>query len=271
MQAMPNQISVFDYMNSVNSIDSTTFLNPTSTNIISFPSQTSTNPHPNRRPQQRVSPIRDADVTNQIYKSLLSTGRYGLRNATIFALQLAIGRRTNDILRMTIGTVYDYKTNSIKSYIRVDEHKTGKTIRDLPIPTKTQELLTKYLKTLKSRKPDSLLFPSQKHNADGSQRPLNTASLDYIYQVATTALFSSLNLDRTHISSYAARKTFCYDLYIKSMMENNGIVPGTNIYVIDYLQSFLNHHSNQDTMRYIGVYDSISMEMANSIAEKYDF
>jgi hypothetical protein len=55
------------------------------------------------------------------------------------------------------------------------------------------------------------------------------------------------------------------------MTENNGFVPGTNIYVVDYLQSFLNHASSQDTMRYIGVYDSISMEMAESIAEKYDF
>ena len=55
------------------------------------------------------------------------------------------------------------------------------------------------------------------------------------------------------------------------MTENNGMIPGTNIYVVDYLQSFLNHNSNQDTMRYIGVYDNLSMNMADSIAEKYDF
>jgi len=265
------QLSIFDLIPATSSINpSTESTHNTPASIIPFPNSPK-NSHPNRKPQQRVSPIRNAEITNQIYKALLNSGRYGLRNATIFALQLAIGRRTNDILRMTFGTVYDYTTNSIKPYIRVDEHKTGKTIRDLPIPAKTRELLLKYTKTLKSRRPDSLLFPSQKHNADGSQRPLNTASLDYIYQVATTAIYSALDIDQTHISSYAARKTFCYDLYMKSMTENNGFVPGTNIYVVDYLQSFLNHASNQDTMRYIGVYDSISMEMADSIAEKYDF
>ena len=127
--------------------------------IFQFPTSVSPKqPHT----QQRVSPIRDPELVNKIFTALRSSGRYGLRNATIFALQCVIGRRTNDMLRLTIQDIYDFKLNRVKDSIKVDEHKTGKTIRDLRITSKTQSLLQEYLSTLKIFTPTSLLFPSQK-------------------------------------------------------------------------------------------------------------
>ena len=238
-------------------------------NIISFPISTSTPTHP-KYPQQHVSPIRDPQKVNDIFNALLSSGKYGLRNATIFALQLAIGRRTNDIASMKISDVYDFSRNIIKSKITVDEHKTGKTARDLPLPPRTRDLLQKYINSLSNKSSDSLLFPSRKHNSDGSQRPLRTSSLDHIYKAYTSQCFSPED-DRTHISTYAARKTYGYNIYSECMQKHNGFLPGTDINALQYVQSVFNHQNTNITLRYIGAYDAPAMELAESIEGKYNF
>lgn len=245
--------------------------NSTSTQIISFPKK-----HYNSRPgnhnhtQQRVSPIRDVNKVNEIFNSLLNSGRYGLRNATIFALQLAIGRRTNDIARMTLGTVYDFTLKRVKPILTVDEHKTGKTARDLPLGKKTKSLLEEYINTLSHRTPSSLLFPSQKSATDGSQRPLNTSSIDGIYKKYTSQVFSDSDT-QTHISSYAARKTFGYRLLQECNQKHNGMLPGTNIPALQYIQSVYNHESALTTLRYMGAYDAPAMDLAESIEDGYAF
>lgn len=233
--------------------------------IISFPKQKRA-----KAPQQRVSPIRDPQKVNEVYNALLSSGRYGLRNATIFALQLKIGRRTNDIAKMTLSDVFDFKTNTVKSTITVDEHKTGKTARDLPLDNRIRQRLHEYILTLKQQSPDSLLFPSQKSNPDGSQRPLNTASLDYIYQTYTSQCFSPED-EKTHISTYAARKTYGYNIYSECLKKHNGLLPGTDINALQYVQSVFNHNSSMTTLRYIGAYDKLASQLVEDISQQYDF
>jgi integrase len=171
---------------------------------------------------------------------------------------------------MTLSDIYDFNTNQIKSKITVDEHKTGKTARDLPLDDRIRQRLQEYIHTLKNKSPNSLLFPSQKRNPDGSQRPLNTASLDYIYQTYTAQCFTDSN-DQTHISTYAARKTYGHNIYTECMKNHNGLVPGTDINALQYIQSVFNHNSSMMTLRYIGAYDTIAPELANDIAEKYNF
>lgn len=232
--------------------------------IIPFPAK-----HP-KYPQQRVSPIRDPEKVNSIFNALLNSGRYGLRNATIFALQLAIGRRTNDIARMTLKDIYDFSIHQVKSVITVDEHKTGKTARDLPLNSNIRQHLQNYINTLSFTTPDSLLFPSQKSNPDGSQRPLNTASLDKIYQTYTSQCFSPQD-SQTHISSYAARKTYGYNIYTQCLKNHNGVLPGTDINALQYVQSVFNHNSSMTTLRYIGAYDAPATQLAEDIAQQYDF
>lgn len=234
--------------------------------IIQFP----TSPKRTKYPQQRVSPIRNPQKVNEIYNALLSSGRYGLRNATIFALQLKIGRRTNDIAHMTLADVYDFKNDTVKSVITVDEHKTGKTARDLPLDNKIRQRLGEYIQTLEERTPSSLLFPSRKHNPDGSQRHLNTASLDKIYQTYTSQCFSEDDT-QTHISTYAARKTYGYNIYNECLKNHNGVLPGTDINALQYVQSVFNHNSSMTTLRYIGAYDAPAAQLVNDIADQYDF
>ena len=290
-------------------------------------------PHP-KSPQQKVSPIRDPELVGRIYQSLLdSSKKYGLRNATIFALQLAIGRRTNDIARMKVGDVADCERRVIKKVITVDEHKTGKTARDLPLDRKTRERLGIYIGTLKDQSSDALLFPSQKSGKDGKQRGLNTSSLDNIYQKYTARVFekssnldkdnnndnhnnhnnsdnlnnaklnnlnlnnSNLNNDntppvrengqrdfevdddltysddynRTHITTYAARKTYGYNIYTECMKNHGGFMPGTDVSALEYVQSVFNHKDSITTLRYIGAYDMPARELMEGIGSKYDF
>lgn len=263
----PNQISIFDLKKKYDQ-NELNFQQPS--NLIQFPTQSTQPTHP-KYPQQRVSPIRDPEKVNQIYQSLLTSGRYGLRNATIFALQLKIGRRTNDIARMQIQDVYDFKKKEVKAIITVDEHKTGKTARDLPLDRKIRERLWEYINSLKDRHPTSLLFPSQKKGKNGSQRPLNTASLDYIYQTYTAQCFEDEDDSQTHISTYAARKTYGYNIYTECTKNHNGLLPGTDINALQYVQSVFNHNSSMTTLRYIGAYDAPASQLVEDIAEQYDF
>lgn len=241
---------------------------PSEAEIIQFPTPSKTHP---KYPQQRVSPIRDPELVSQIYRTLKSTGKYGLRNATIFALQLAIGRRTNDILSTRLKTIYNFSTNTVKTIITVNEHKTGKTARDLPINSQTRQLLQEYINTLSEKTPESLLFPSRKHNPDGSQRPLRTSSLDDIYKEITSTIFSAMDTPQTHISSYAARKTYGYNIYTECTKNHNGLLPGTDINALQYVQSVFNHKDSMTTLRYIGAYDSPASQLAEDISKQYNF
>jgi integrase len=94
--------------------------------------------------------------------------------------------------------------------------------------------------------------------------------LDYIYQTYTSQLFSSED-GQTHISSYAARKTYGYNIYTECKKNYNGMLPGTDINALQYVQSVFNHESALTTMRYIGAYDAPASELAESIASQYEF
>ena len=111
---------------------------------------------------------------------------------------------------------------------------------------------------------------SFKRNRDGSQRPLSTASLDNIYQDITTAIYAVVDTPETHISSYAARKTYGYNIYMECM-KHNGQLPGTDINALQYVQSVFNHKDTITTLRYIGAYDAPAKKLAEDIQSQYDF
>ena len=74
----------------------------------------------------------------------------------------------------------------------------------------------------------------------------------------------------THISSYSARKTYGYNIYTECI-KNNGLLPGTDINALQYVQSVFNHENTMTTLRYIGAYDAPAMQLAEDIANKYNF
>lgn len=219
--------------------------------------------------QQKVLPIKDSSLVDEIFDSLLHSGRYGFRNASIFALNIAIGRRSSDILRLRVKDVYDFNTHDIKLYMSVKESKTGKSAQDMPVNEVTRNVLRKYFNRLADTSPDAYFFPSQKKNADGSQRPLNVTSMNEIYKWNTEYICSKLEDPKfTHISSYSCRKTYGYNLY-KYCMEHNGGMTSFGVHVLDYLQSLYNHSSRLITLRYIGAWDDLSLGMANAVAMQY--
>lgn len=220
-------------------------------------------------PHQKVLPIKTPDICAQVYKALLNSGRYGKRNAAIFALNLATGRRSSDILRFKISDVYDYTTNSIRTKISLKESKTGKMVIGLPLDKYTAQILESYIHSLRNRSPQAYLFPSQKKNPDGSQRPINVTSLNEILKANTETICSNLkDPDRTHFSSYVARKTFAYRLYEHHMKTNNGMLDN-GIHVLDFLQSVFNHSSREITLRYIGAWEDASESTINPVAEEW--
>lgn len=107
---------------------------------------------------QKVLPIKTPDICKEVYKALLNSGRYGKRNAAIFALNLATGRRSSDILRFKISDVYDYTTNSIRTKISLKESKTGKMAIGLPLDKYTSQILESYIRSLKNRSPQAYRF-----------------------------------------------------------------------------------------------------------------
>ena len=218
---------------------------------------------------QKVLPIKTPDVCAQVYKALLNSGRYGKRNAAIFALNLATGRRSSDILKFKISDVYDYTTNSIRAKISLKESKTGKMAIGLPLDKYTIQILESYIYSLKNKSPQAYLFPSQKRNPDGTQRPINVTSLNEILKDNTEAICKTLNdPEQTHFSSYVARKTFAYRLYKNHMESNNGML-SNGIHVLDFLQSIFNHSSREITLRYIGAWEDASEATVNPVAEEW--
>ena len=100
---------------------------------------------------------------------------------------------------------------------------------------------------------------------------LNTASLDDIYQRYTSQCFDEEEDQQTHISTYAARKTYGYNIYKECIDKHNGLLPGTDINALQYVQSVFNHNSSMTTLRYIGAYDTPATQLAEDIANQYDF
>lgn len=224
---------------------------------------------PNTPKQQKVLPIKDTSTVNAVYNALLHSGKHGKRNAAIFALGLATGRRSSDILKFRLYDVYDFSTRSIRSKLSLKESKTGKMAIGLPVDTYTKNILIDYIRTLKNKAPDAYLFPSQKKNPDGSQRPLNVTSLNEILKANTEAICKALgDPEQTHLSSYCARKTFGYNFYKDAMENNNGMMEN-GIHVLDFLQAVYNHSSRLVTLRYIGAWEDAHMEVANRIAAQY--
>ena len=219
--------------------------------------------------QQKVLPIKDPSLVEQIFDSLLNSGRYGLRNATIFALNIAIGRRSSDILNLRVKDVYDFTKKNVRTYMSIRESKTGKSAQDMPVNDMTRDILRKYFFSLYDKSPEAYFFPSQKRNSDGTQRPLNITSMNEIYKWNSERICSLLDDPKfTHISSYACRKTYGYNLY-KHCMEHNGGMTSFGVHVLDYLQKLYNHSSRLITLTYIGALDDVSLSMANAVAMQY--
>lgn len=172
-----------------------------------------------------VQPIRDKAKLDAIKKILRAST---LRNELLFVLGINTGLRISDLLALKVGDVLKNKEIVVER-IELREKKTGK-IRYIALNRKTSRLIESYIKKERQAECyDQPLFLSQKGKAISRQHAY------FILNEAAQAVGIS---DR--IGTHSLRKTFGYFAYKK----------GVDLAMI---QKLLNHSSQTETLRYIGI------------------
>ncbi|PSL41283.1 phage integrase family protein [Salsuginibacillus halophilus] len=172
---------------------------------------------------QTVEPIREPNKIEAMKRLLRSTS---LRNELLFVMGINTGMRIGDLLSLTMADVTSGRSPAQR--IERKEQKTGKQ-RSVVLNKSAHCSLKKYMK---EERPDwrghEPLFMSRKGG------PITRQHAHYILKEA--AGYAGIE----HIGTHSMRKTFGYFAYHA----------GHDITVI---QALLNHSSQQETLRYIGV------------------
>ncbi|MED4533408.1 site-specific integrase [Metabacillus fastidiosus] len=169
---------------------------------------------------QTVQPIKEKDKLEAIKKILRASS---IRNELLFVLGINTGLRISDLLSLEIGDV------KASDKIEIREKKTKKQ-RTIAISRKTCRLIERYLKEERpNAEYDEPLFLSQKGGPISRQ---------HAYDILNKAARAVGINDR--IGTHSLRKTFGYFAYKK----------GVDLAMI---QKLLNHSSQAETLRYIGI------------------
>ena len=231
--------------------------------IIHFPTHT-----PTRIPH-KAQPITDRQVLEAVKSKLLtSTGRYGLRNYTIFVLALNTGLRMNDILTVHLSDVWDFASNTLKPVIALRESKTNKVADNITLSPQVQSILTDYILSIRNPTPNTPLFPSQKttpkklthstvYDLHGNTLATSTHRKNDTGCMERKSYWRILHNISTQlgvqVSCHTPRKTFAraiYDQFKGSLVENQ-------FSALDLVQQMLRHSNSETTLRYIGITDEI--------------
>lgn len=151
------------------------------------------------------------------------------RDELLFVLGINTAFRISDILKMTFNDLYDQTGKPVKNLYAYIETKTGKK-KTLPISDKVEKCLKEYIKDFPEWQPDHFIFQSRK----GSKQ----ITRQHAHRILNAAA-AAVNM-ADPIGTHTLRKTFAYTLYKKT----------GNIALV---QKILNHSSQADTMRYIGL------------------
>lgn len=165
-----------------------------------------------------VEPIREAALVGQIYEWMKARSE---RNGIMFLLGVYCGRRISDVLRMRVRDVKD------RDGLNLIERKTKKVCRITFHPS-LRKALQAYCK---DKEPEEFLIQSRK----GRNRPIGR-------QTAYSILREAANqFGLPDIGTHSMRKTFGYHLYINNSRD------------VGLVMRALNHSSETETLRYIGV------------------
>ncbi|MGX7201597.1 recombinase [Enterococcus plantarum] len=182
-----------------------------------------------------VEPFRDKKQIDAM-KAILSSGKMGQRNVLLFSIGINTAYRISDLRRLKLSDVLTISRDRViaKDRLEMKEQKTGKH-NSIIISNKLRKLIMEYCTEVFSyeianREFDHYLFPSQK----GTDEPMKRQTLWEILSNAAKSIGVS------NIGSHSMRKTFGYFLYKN----------GTSIEII---QDLLNHSSQRETLRYIGI------------------
>lgn len=182
-----------------------------------------------------VEPIRDRKSIDDM-KIYLAAGKNGERNRMIFLIGINTAYRISDLRTLKLKDVVELsrKKLKVKERLEMKEQKTGKN-NSIVISKKLGNQILDYVKDNFAEEIDAenfnvYLFPSR----NGVNQPLDRSAFWRI--ISTAADRAKLK----NIGTHSMRKTFGYFLY------KNGIK-------LALIQDLLNHSSQRETLRYIGI------------------
>lgn len=182
-----------------------------------------------------VEPIRDKKKINDM-KAILAAGKFGDRNVLLFSIGINTAYRISDLRTLKLIDVLEISRNKVvaKERLAMKEKKTGKN-NSVYISKKLRKQIETYVnkkfpEEVATRNFDRYLFPSR----NDENKPLARESL---WRIISTA---GERVGLKNIGTHSMRKTFGYFLY----------KDGANLALI---QDLLNHSSQRETLRYIGI------------------
>lgn len=178
-----------------------------------------------------VQPIREKKQIEAMKKILVSN-KFGTRDLLLFTLGINSALRVSDILKLTVSDVMDNKSKP-KEFIELREQKTEK-LKRFPLSKNVQKAIKDYLKDYDGdlNRP---LFTSRKADTEGKYRAISRQQAYDIINDAAEAVGIT-----EKIGTHTLRKTFAYHAYKSG-------------YDLTKIQQLLNHSSQKETLRYIGI------------------
>lgn len=177
------------------------------------------------RVMQMVQPIKNKEKIEAMKKILRAST---LRNELLFVLGINTGLRISDLLALNLSDVVTKK--GVVDRLDLREKKTKKK-RSIALNKKTRRLIERYLQTERPEaRHDESLFRSQKGG--------KAISRQHAYDILNDAARAVGITER--IGTHSLRKTFGYFAYKQ----------GIDLAMI---QKLLNHSSQAETLRYIGI------------------
>lgn len=175
-----------------------------------------------------TQPIRKVEEIEALKRYFLHD-KPNLRNYAMVCLGINTAIRISDLLSLTWGDIYNFRTNRLRRHITIIESKTGKKTQNA-LNKNAAQALTLYKSSLPNIKEEDFLFPGR----DGKKH----LSRCQAYRALKSA-GQELHFE-TEISCHTLRKTFGYHAW------KMGVQPAV-------LMKIFNHSSFQITKRYLGI------------------
>lgn len=172
-----------------------------------------------------TQPIRNMEKL-KLFKEYFRYVKPNIRNYTLIIVGLNSALRISDILRLTYGDIYNFKSGQWQTHITLKEQKTGK-FNKIYINAEIKKVMESQDCPLKSAK--DWIFYGKK----GSRQPLSRSQAFRLIKEA--AAYAGLDAD---ISCHSLRKTFGYHAW------KQGTPPAL-------LMNIYNHSSYLITKRYL--------------------
>ena len=237
-----------------------------------------------KRYKDPVEPFRSKEHIQMVANYLKVTGIYALRNWLLFLFGINTGLRCSDIVIRKFKDVFD-SNGYVKDYFVVKETKTGKG-RKIYINDLLRSALEEYANSLNGHYDmDAYIFYSRK-----TTTPHMT--VESIRQILIKAVDATINKEireynkaieanggkdangnpvkmkrEFHVGTHTMRKTFAtFALNSTSQLRvNNPLIPDP----LSVVQSFLNHSSTRDTLRYLGITGEIEESVTLDVGNVY--